>query len=77
MNAFKRKLAYVAIVASIAVACFGAWGMYDKGVRKVDVLAIFAGGFTCGVSFLKLLQLLRSAPSAGSPPAAAPPKSKG
>ena len=75
MDGLKHKLAMAAIVASLAVAGLGYWGMVGKGTRFVDVLAIFAGGFCAGVAFMKLLQFPRGAKGAEAP--AAPPKGKG
>jgi hypothetical protein len=75
MTLTRRNLFLLAMAGSTALALLGWWGVLGKNVRALDVLAIFGGGFLCGMSFLRFLHASRA--GAEAEPAPAPPKTKG
>ena len=73
MSGFKSKLQLLGVAVAIGSTLLGVFGVMGRGVRSVDVLTIFAGGFAAGVTFLSFLRSAR--PSGDGSPRPPTPKS--
>lgn len=77
MTRKKRALVLLGAALSVGSTALGLYGIWGRGVRAVDFVAIFGGGVASAATVFGLFHRGGDGPAADAPPAPSKQKSSG